>query len=88
MDLDHAKFTSSRAPKSTPYGAARSRSSQLILFLYLLAWPIAILVAPLAWIYHPLAGVLFGLVIGLHINTQLGFFYHELWHQSFFKSPR
>lgn len=71
-----------------PYHAARSRYSQTLLLLYISAWPAVILTAPLFWIYNPLAGILYALIVGLHVNTQLGLFYHELWHNGFFKSPR
>ena len=87
MDLDHSKYAG-QVRDHSPYGVARSRRSQAILVIYIIAWPVATLAAPAAWIYHPVAGLLFALLIGLHINTQLGFFYHELWHKAFFRAPR
>lgn len=87
MDLNLPKYAS-RASVQTPYGAARSSFVQVLLFLYLLAWIAALLIAPALWIYHPAVGILFAVTVGLHINTQLGFFYHELWHQAFFKTPK
>lgn len=85
IELDNAAAESNDRAKVT-LAATRSRYAQGLLFLYVFAWPAVILLAPVFWIYHPLAGVLFALVVGLHVNTQLGLFYHELWHQSFFKT--
>ncbi len=87
IELDSATSDNPRQ-NQTPYRDARSTYSQVLLILYVLAWPAVILSAPLFWLYNPLAGILYALTIGLHINTQLGLFYHELWHNGFFKSPR
>ncbi len=81
-------LSENEARDQVPYHATRSRYSQTLLLLYVFAWPAVILTAPLFWIYNPLAGILYALVIGLHVNTQLGLFYHELWHNGFFKSTK
>jgi hypothetical protein len=72
--------------RQAPYRPACSFYVQGLLIGYMIAWPMALLAAPAIWRYHPLAGVLYAVTVGLHLNTQLGFFYHELWHKVFFKS--
>ncbi len=72
----------------TPYQPARSRRLQALLIFYVLIWPVVLLAAPAVWLYSPWAGVLYAVTVGLHVNTQLGFFYHELWHKVYFKNPR
>ncbi|MCF6311301.1 MAG: fatty acid desaturase [Verrucomicrobiales bacterium] len=87
--IEHEDFSSeASSQKPNPYHDARSTYSQTLLILYVVAWPAVILTAPLFWLYSPLAGILYALTIGLHVNTQLGLFYHESWHNGFFKKPR
>ena len=88
IDPREATKSSGEERRSTPYKGARSRYVQTLLIIYMLMWPVALLAAPALWIYHPLAGIAYALLVGLHINTQLGFFYHELWHKVFFKKQK
>ncbi len=76
------------ARQQAPYRPARSRQLQALLLIYVLIWPVVLLAAPAIWLYSPWAGLLYALTVGLHVNAQIGFFYHELWHNIYFKTPR
>lgn len=51
---------------------------------YLLAWPLVVLAAPWFWRQGWVVGLLWALLPGGHLLTQIGYLMHESWHGQLF----
>lgn len=74
----------------SPIGPLRTPARPLLaalLVVYVAVWPALTLTAAWCWSRSPWLGLGFSLFPLLHVWVQLGFFYHELWHNHFFARP-